>query len=85
MYLQGNFGTEDFAYLEISILGCDLPDDQCSDISEVDNLMVSMITLQSHVDFEEKSGGDDVISYSLDTSNVLVMDKNVIQKVNLFY
>ena len=44
-----------------------------------------MITIQSHVDFESKTRGDEVISYSLDTSNFIKIDPYIVQKVNLYY
>ena len=86
MKLKGTYASDDFNYLEIEIFGCDLPGDACSDISELNNLPINLITMSSHVDFEAKSGGDDVISYGLDTSNFLIMDQtNMIKSMNLFY
>ena len=55
LIVQGHFGSPHFQYVSIQILGCDeeeLPEgEKCSDKSEVDNLHVNFVGLQSHVDF----------------------------------
>ena len=47
--MQGNFITEKFRYVQISIIGCDqdelLENEECNDVSEVDNLHVNFVGL----------------------------------------
>ena len=37
MILQGNLESASYAYIEVEISGCDLPEGECADLSEVDN------------------------------------------------
>ena len=53
MILQGNLESDMFAYIDIEINGCQLPEDQCADLSEVDNHYLNMYFLTSHVDFTD--------------------------------
>ena len=53
MILQGNLESDMFAYIDIEINGCQLPEDQCADLSEVDNHYLNMYYLTSHVDFTD--------------------------------
>ena len=41
LLLKGKGDSEMFSYVEIKIIGCDLPDDQCADNSEIDNTYVT--------------------------------------------
>ena len=42
-----------FAYVEINIKGCQLPEDQCANITDIDNHYLNMYYLTSHVDFTD--------------------------------
>ena len=85
MYVQGSFEADTFSYIELAVLGCGLLDGQCKDIEAADNLPVSIITLKSHVDFADKNFKEDPISYSFDTTNYLIVNTKVVQKMNLYY
>ena len=52
LILQGKEDSEMFSYIEIKIKGCNLPEEECADMSEVDDTFVELTTLKSHVDFE---------------------------------
>ena len=41
------------SYIEIAILGCDLPEGECADIADVENSYVQFLALQSRIDFDE--------------------------------
>ena len=85
MYMEGAYESENFSYVKIAIIGCDLGQEQCAELSSVDNLPVNLITLKSHVDFAEKTFNEATISYSFDSSNYLVINSKLVQKVNLYY
>ena len=83
MRIQGSYESNEFSYIRLQVLGCDLPDGECAEA--VDNIPVNIITLKSHVDFAEKDYNDEPISYSFDTTNYMVIDARVSQNMNLFY
>ena len=45
LVIQGQTDSEMFSYVEISILGCDLPEGECADISEVENTYLQFFAL----------------------------------------
>ena len=46
--------------------------------------MVNIVLMNSHVDFSQKDP-DEVVRYSMDTTNILLLDPRHDQRVNLFY
>ena len=53
MILQGNLEESLFRYIEIEVIGCQLPEEECADLSEVDNFTINMFYLTSHADFTD--------------------------------
>ena len=55
LVVQGNYGTEEFKYVQIVVKGCDLEDGSCYSGTELDesinNLAISFLSMKSHVDF----------------------------------
>ncbi len=45
LVVQGQTDSEMFSYVEIAILGCDLPEGECADISEVENTYLTFYAL----------------------------------------
>ncbi len=46
--------------------------------------MLNIVLMNSHVDFSKKDG-DEVIRYSMDTTNILLLDPGHDKRINLFY
>ena len=73
-----------FSYVEIAVMGCDLPEGECADITDVENTYLQFFALQSRIDFEEIDQ-DAVLKKQQDNVNLLVLDSTRVQKLNLFY
>ena len=87
--LSGTPETLNHSYIEIAIRGCTLAPDECKTSdgwnNPIDNIPFRLVTTKSHVDFYEKVYNEQPISYSLDTSNRIQLNSNVIQTMTLFY
>ena len=91
--IQGNFGTREYQYIEISITGCELPEDgppeeQCYNETESKDLFswteVKFITLESNIDFSKKYL-EDVITYTTDYDTYFLLDSSDTQTVEYNY
>jgi len=60
--------------------GCVLEEERCTDVT---NTHIDLITLDGHVDLRKDP--QDVISYSMDASNSIVIDPRSKQNLDLFY
>ena len=84
MIIQGQTYSQMFSYVEISVLGCDLPQGECADAVDTGNTYLQLFALQSRIDFEmiEKN---DVLRMQQENVNLLVLDPSRAQRLNLFY
>ena len=55
MILQGNEYSDTWSFVEIEIFGCQLPEEECADLSEVDNTFLNFFYLTSSTDFTDYS------------------------------
>ena len=84
MILKGNLESDVYAYIEIDINGCQLPEEECAPDSDVMNHYLNMYYLTSHVDFT-----DYVANTAADFDNkekvTIVLDPDTEYKHNMFY
>ena len=78
MILQGHFTSLDFQYVEVKIKGCDQDllteeEGECAEISELDNLNINLIGVQSFIDFHEVNI-DDVVNYQKTLQAFITLD-----------
>ena len=55
LIVQGNYGTEEFRYVQIVVKGCNLEDGSCYSGTTLDesinSLALNFLSMKSHVDF----------------------------------
>ena len=84
MILKGNLESDLYAYIEIDINGCQLPEEECASDEDILNYMLNMYYLTSIVDFTEY-----VANSAADFDNrekvTIVIDPEIEKKHSLFY
>ena len=53
MIIQGNEYSEMWSYVEIEIYGCQLADEECAELSEVENTFFNFFYQTSNADFAD--------------------------------
>ena len=67
LLVQGSESTEQYKYIDIRLLGCDLGESDCPDVADTE---VDVITLKSHVDMG--ADPDEVVSYTMTSEKILL-------------
>ena len=73
MIIQGNEYSDIWSYVEIEIYGCQLPEDECADISEVENTFFNFFYQTSHADFADATT-DNPLKLEDKANTIIVLD-----------
>ena len=82
--MSGKGDSKVFKYIELSLVGCDLPAGECADSSEVDNTYINFFQTSSKADFADFRD-ENVLKISNSEKNLIVLDSAIEQKINMFY
>ena len=81
--VHGNFGAVDFDFVQMDLLGCDLPDDECFSDEELYEKSHNFVLLKSYPDI---LGVDrlKIVSYTQDLSHFYFINPHQRQTTNVF-
>ena len=71
--VEGNFGSEKFQYVKIKVEGCDLGEEECLPLEEIEGKTINFLSLRSHPSLLDKEV-DHAVKYNTDQSYFKFID-----------